>query len=125
MTSEKDISLKLAEQRISAGQDLHGTIFVNYSGRIDSIVINSQIENSNDGFTYDSLNGKKINYPYSRLSILKSELGDRRSLEFIARTGHIPEKEFSKAKIRVAVIQEHKEVASDAVYLEIVRHLSS
>ncbi|MDF0679756.1 MAG: hypothetical protein P0116_02195 [Candidatus Nitrosocosmicus sp.] len=44
---------------------------INYTGRFDSISINSQIEDSSDVFTYTEINGKKINHPYARLSIMK------------------------------------------------------
>jgi hypothetical protein len=84
-------------------------------------VINSQIENSNDIFNYTSVNGKKIIYPYARLSILKDELRNTKALEFTAVTKHAPTSEDTTAKFRVAIIQEHKEVASDVAYVKITR----
>ena len=78
------VSIKLAENEIMPGQEIHGTININYTNRFDSVVINSQIENSSDIFNYTSLNGKKINYQYARLSIFKSDLQDTKKLEFTA-----------------------------------------
>ena len=107
------------------GDPVHGVISINYSGRYDTIVINSQIENSSDTFNYTSLNGKKINYPYARLSIFRSEIADdKKSLDFTAITRHIPKGDSSNAKFRVAIIQEHKEIASDVAHIKIARQIN-
>jgi hypothetical protein len=119
---KKQVSIALAENQIAAGQDVHGTITINYAGRFDSVVINSQIENSSDVFSYTNLNGKKINYPYARLSIFKAELGERTTVKFTATTKHVPAAgDHSSVKFRVTIIQEHKEVASDVAYIKIVK----
>jgi hypothetical protein len=105
-----------------AGNDLHGTVVINYSGRFDSVVVNSQIENSSDVFSYTNLNGKNIKHPYARLSIFKSELAGRNTINFTATTNHVPaEGEYSNVKFRVSIIQEHKEVISDIAYTKIVK----
>lgn len=122
MTSpDKQISLSFDADRIAAGQELRGKISIGYAGRFDSLVINSQIENSNDVFSYTHLNGKKINHPYARLSIFKSELGDKNPVEFVAITKHIPNADYSNVKFRVSIIQEHKEVVSDVEQIRIVK----
>ena len=108
------------------GDPVHGVISINYSGRYDTIVINSQIENSSDTFNYTSLNGKKINYPYARLSIFRSEIADDdiKSLDFTAVTKHIPTGDSSNAKFRVAIVQEHKEIASDVAHIKIAKQIT-
>ena len=122
MSTQKDVSISLAESSIVAGNDLHGTVVINYSGRFDSVVINSQIENSSDVFSYTSINGKNVKHPYARLSIFKSELAGRNTIDFTATTNHVPaEGEHSNVKFRVSIIQEHKEVVSDVTYLRIVK----
>ena len=122
MSVQNDVSISLAENSIAAGNDLHGTVVINYRGRFDSIVVNSQIENSSDVFSYTSLNGKNIKHPYARLSIFKSELGGRDTINFTAITSHVPtEGEYSNVKFRVSIIQEHKEVASDIAYAKIIK----
>jgi hypothetical protein len=123
LSAQKDVSISLAESFIVAGNDLHGTIVINYSGRFDSVVINSQIENSSDVFSYSNLNGKNIKHPYARLSIFKSELAGRNTINFTATTNHVPAegKEYSNAKFRVSIIQEHKEVASDVAFTKILK----
>ena len=121
MSEQKQVSISLAESSLAAGEDLHGTVVINYPGRFDSLVINSQIENSSDVFSYANLNGKKIKHPYARLSIFKTELGGRTTIEFTASTSHIPAGDHSRVKFRVSIIQEHKEVASDIAYTKIVK----
>jgi len=122
LSAQKDVSISLAESSIVAGNDLHGTVVINYSGRFDSVVINSQIENSSDVFSYISINGKNITHPYARLSIFKSELAGRNTIDFTATTNHVPAKgEHTNVKFRVSIIQEHKEVVSDVTYLRIVK----
>jgi hypothetical protein len=120
---KKDVSISLAESSIIAGNDLHGTVVINYSGRFDSVVINSQIENSNDIFSYTNLNGKNIKHPYARLSIFKSELAGRNTINFTATTNHVPVEgnKFTTAKFRVSIIQEHKEVVSDVAFTKILK----
>jgi hypothetical protein len=121
LSAQKDVSISLAETSIAAGNDLHGTVVVNYRGRFDSVVVNSQIENSSDVFSYTSLNEKNIKHPYARLSIFKSELAGRNTINFTATTNHIPAGEYSNVKFRVSIIQEHKEVISDITYTKIIK----
>ena len=85
-----DIEIHLREKEISSEQDLHGTIIVNYGERFDSLVVNAQIENSNDSFRYVLINGRKINHPYARITLFKDVMGDKKEIEFIAITNHIP-----------------------------------
>lgn len=120
---KKDVSISLAENSMIAGNDLHGTVIISYSGRFDSVVVNSQIENSSDVFSYTSLNGKNIKHPYARLSIFKSELAGRNTINFIATTNHVPAEgeEYTNVKFRVSIIQEHKEVVSDVTFTKILR----
>ncbi|HET7149679.1 MAG TPA: hypothetical protein VFI73_14420 [Candidatus Nitrosopolaris sp.] len=119
MSTKPEISIAVKQNEISPGQEVHGKVDLNYLGRFDSIVINSQIESSNDIFGYTSLNGRKISYPYARLSIFREDIGNTETLEFTAITQHTPTTDYTNAKFRVAIIQEHKEVASDVTYVKI------
>jgi hypothetical protein len=121
MDQKSDIKLQIVEQLIYPNEKIHGKIELNYDGRFDSVVINSQIENSNDIFNYIELNGKKINHPYARLSIFRKELGDRNTIEFTAITKHIPSTSsgFSRVKFRTSIIQEHKEIANYIFFRDI------
>ncbi len=121
MSKQKEIAISFSEKEIAPNQELHGLVAINYAGRFDSVVINSQIEKSSDVFTYSLLNGKKINHPYARLSIFKTELGGRTNVEFVASTKHVPAGDFSSVKFRATLIQEHKEIFSDVVFIKVVK----
>lgn len=120
-SADKQITVSFSEDQIVAGQELHAKILISYAGRFDSLVINSQIENSSDVFSYINLNGKKINHPYARLSIFKSELGGKNVIEFVVVTKHVPAGGQSNVKFRVSIIQEHKEVVSDVAHIKVVK----
>ena len=122
MSGKKEISIRIKEKEINSNTEIHGEIELNYDGRFDSIVINSQIENSNDIFTYTQVNAKIINHPYARLSLLKKDLEDKKIIEFVAVSKHLPSKEFSKVKFRTSIIQEHKEVANDIIFIKIIKN---
>lgn len=116
-----EVKISLQEQQVVAGQELHGTVTINYAGRWDSVVINSQIENASDVFSYSLLNGKKIKHPYARLSIFRDELKGKTVVEFVSSTNHVPAGELSSVKFRVSLIQEHKEIFSDIAYIKVVK----
>jgi hypothetical protein len=116
-----EITVSLSELQVVAGQQLHGRVEINYTGRWDSVVINSQIENSSDVFSYSLLNNKKVNYPYARLSIFKAELKGATAIDFVASTKHVPQGESSSVKFRVSLVQEHKEIFSDVAYIKVVK----
>ena len=119
MVEKKEITIKIETNEIQPNTEVHGRIEVNYNGRFDSIVINSQIENSSDIFIYTQLNEKRINHPYARISIFKKDLNKKNTIDFTAITRHVPLKDFSKVKFRTSIIQEHKEVANDILYIKI------
>jgi hypothetical protein len=118
---QKDVSIQIEKDQVESGENLNGVVRINYTGRFDSLVINSQIENSSDVFKYVNLDGKKINHPYARLSLLKQEILDVTRVEFTVTTIHIPSNDISNAKFRVSIIQEHKEITSDIAYLKILK----
>ena len=111
------ISIELIEEQVTSGQDIHGTIYLSYDSRYDTIVINSQIEDSSGTFEFIELNGRKIDYPYPRFSIFEKDISGQKKITFTARTNHIPRDASAKVKFRVSIIQEHKEIASDISYL--------
>jgi hypothetical protein len=121
LTEVKGVSIFFPKDEIPTGHDIHGKISIGYPGRFDSVVINSQIENSNDSLRFTHLNERRINYPYGRISILKDDIGTIRTLQFIANTTHIPADRYSNVKFRVAIIQEHKEISYDVGYIKIIK----
>lgn len=113
------IHLSFEDKEIQTGKELTGIISITYEGRFDSISINSLIENSSDIFSYIEVDGKKVNHPYARLSLMKKELLDQNNIRFKVITRHIPTNDISVVKFRVTLIQEHKEIASDVKFIQI------
>ncbi|HXS60441.1 MAG TPA: hypothetical protein VN703_06470 [Candidatus Sulfopaludibacter sp.] len=112
---------KKIDLEIDGKKEIDGKIIINYTGRFDSISINSQIEDSSDVFTFVEIDNKKINHPYARLSIFKKEIKDPKIIKFKAFTNHIPKNNESSVKFRATLIQEHKEIASDVKFTKINR----
>jgi hypothetical protein len=119
----KDLIIEIEKKQIEFGTSLAGRVEINYAGRFDSLVINSQIENTSDHFIYTNLDGRAIDHPYARISLMKHEIPDSGIVKFEMRTTHSPAEAISNAKVRVTLIQEHKEIASDTVHLEILGNL--
>jgi hypothetical protein len=115
----KYIELQIAEKENGGKYEVDGTIIVNYTGRFDSISINSQIEDSSHVFTYTEVDDKKINHPYARLSIFKKDVKDPKIIKFKAYTNHYPQNTESNVKFRTTLIQEHKEIASDIKFIKL------
>ena len=117
---KKNIDLQITEGKHTDGKkEIDGKIIINYTGRFDSISINSQIEDSSDIFTYTEIDEKKINHPYARLSIFKKDIQNLNIIRFKAFTNHNPKTIESNVKFRATLIQEHKEIASVIKYIKI------
>lgn len=116
-SSSNPISIQLTEEQVTSGDIIHGTIILCYDSRYDTVVINSQIEDSSGTFEYVELNGRKIDYPYPRLSIFEKDIPGQKRITFTAKTNHVPQQTSTKVKFRVSIIQEHKEIGSDICYL--------
>ena len=110
----KDIELKLEETNIAPHSEIKGHITVNYSGRYDGVVINSQILGSNELVVYRSYNGKKISQNVSRLFISRDDMPDDKA-EFTVSIEFEP-KETHEIKFRVSIIEQHKEIESDVLF---------
>lgn len=110
----KDIELKISDTNISPHSEITGNIVVNYPGRYDGVVINTQILGSNELVVYRSYNTKKISQNLSRLFISKDNMPENKA-EFTASIDFEP-KETHEVKFRVSIIEQHKEIESDVVF---------
>jgi hypothetical protein len=110
----KDIELKLDKINITPHSEITGHITVNYSGRYDGVVINTQILGSNELVVYRSYNGKKISQNVSRLFISKDSMPENKA-EFSVSIEFDP-KETHEVKFRVSIIEQHKEIESALLF---------
>ena len=106
--------MKLNSKEIHPNSEIRGSIIVNYPGRYDGIVINTQILNSNELIIFKSYNEKKISQNVSRLFISKDVMPDNKA-EFSACIVFDP-KESHEVKFRVSIIEQHKEIESDVLF---------
>lgn len=114
----KDIELMLESPSIKPHDIIKARIQVNYPGRYDGIVVNTQILNSNQLVVYRSYNNKAITQNVSRLFINKNDM-PQNSAEFTASIEFEP-KETHEIKFRASIIQEHKEIESDIIFAKLV-----
>src|SRR5574338_644780 len=110
----KDIELTLESTSFRPHDIIKAKIQVNYPGRYDGVVVNTQILNSNQLIVYRSYNNKTISQNLSRLFINKNDM-PKNSVEFTASIEFEP-KEIHEIKFRASIIQEHKEIESDVVF---------
>ncbi len=113
----KDVELKLENLNIKPYEVIKGKVQVNYRGRYDGIVVNTQILNSNQLIVYKSYNNKTISQNVSRLFINRNDMLQN-SAEFTASIEFEP-KEPHDVKFRVSIIQEHKEIESDILFAKL------
>lgn len=112
----KDIELKLGSETIRPNIEFKGTVTVNYLGRYDGILINTQILNSNELIVYKSYNDEKISQNVSRLFISKDVMPENKA-SFTAVIEFEP-KETHEVKFRVSIIEQHKEIESDIKFVK-------
>ncbi len=110
----KSIELKLDSNNIKPNSEVKGHITVNYPGRFDGVVINTQIIGSNELIVYKSYNNKQISQNVSRLFINRDVMLDNKA-EFTAVIEFEPEQSHD-VKFRASIIEQHKEVESDQLF---------
>lgn len=110
----KDIEFSINSQEFHPDSEIRGEISVNYPGRYDGVVVNTQILDSNEHIIYKSYNGKNISQNVARLFISKDVMPDNKA-EFTATISFEPEKEY-EVKFRASIIEQHKEIESKIIF---------
>lgn len=112
----KDIEISLDDKILHPFVEFNGKVTVNFPGRFDGIVINTQILNSNNLIIYKSQNGKKISKQVSRLFISKDNM-PQNTAKFSASIEFEP-KETHEVKFRASIIEQHKEIENDVIFVK-------
>ena len=110
----KDIEIILESKNIRPNSDINGTIKVNYSGKYDSIVLNTQILGSNELTLFTSCNGKKMSQRSSRLFISKDVMPEGKA-DFTVMITFEPTQKHD-VKFRASIIEQHKEIENDVLF---------
>jgi len=109
-----DIELEFESKEFRPNVEFTGRVTVNFPGRYDGIVINSQILDSNELITYKAYNGKKISHNVARLFVSRDAMPENRA-EFTSVLEFIPHED-KEIKFRASIIEQHKEVESAVVF---------
>ena len=109
-----DIEMEFRTLQFRPNTEFTGIITVNFPGRYDGVVINSQVLDSNELITYRAYNGKKISRNVARLFVGRDAMPDGR-VEFTAVLEFAPEGE-AEVKFRASIIEQHKEIESAVVF---------
>jgi len=110
----KDIEITLNNIEIKPNSEITGKITVNYTGKYDSIVLNTQILGANELMLFTSCNGKKMSSRSARLFISRDVMPENKA-EFTATITFEP-KEKHEVKFRASIIEQHKEIESDVLF---------
>jgi len=111
----KEIQLIMDQNSAVVASDITGTVAINYDGRFDGIQVNTYITGSSEQVIFTNVDGKTVSL-LTRLYVNRDVIGDKRSFRFTARVDKSSQKD-SKIRFRAAIIQEHKEVVSDTVFV--------
>ncbi len=110
----KDIELKLETEQFVPNVEFGGEVTVNFPGRYDGVVINTQVLDSNELITFKSYNKKKISQNTARLFVAKESMPENR-IEFTAMLAFEAKRKY-EVKFRASIIEQHKEIESVIVF---------
>ncbi len=110
----KDIVFVIQPIEIHRDTEIKGSISVNYPGRYDGIVVNTQILDSNQHIIYKSYNGKEISQNVSRLFISRESMPENQAV-FTAVINFETSKQH-EIKFRASIIEQHKEIESQIIF---------
>ncbi|MEM2856831.1 MAG: hypothetical protein QW416_07010 [Candidatus Nitrosocaldaceae archaeon] len=100
--SSLSIELKDEDESIS------GIVKIFYKGKFDGIQINAYMLGSSELVQFIEANGKRISMP-TRLYIARNDIVDNQIRFKVSRYK-------GKARFRVAIIEEHKEIESEIIF---------
>ena len=114
----KDVEIILISKNIKPNTDIVGSIKVNYTGKYDSIVLNTQILGSNELMLFTACNGKKMSQRSSRLFISRDSMPQGKA-DFTAMITFEPTEKHD-VKFRASIIEQHKEIENDVLFASFV-----
>ncbi len=114
----KEIQLVIEQNNAVVASDITGTVTINYEGRFDGVQVNTYVTGTNDQVLFTEVDDKAISL-LARLYVSRDSIGDNRSFRFTARVEKSSKKE-ARIRFRATIIQEHKEIASDTVFVPLL-----
>lgn len=117
--AEKAIRISVKQNNIIPQSDIDGSVTINYPDRFDGVQVNTYVTGTNEHVQFVSIDGKKISL-FVRLFLGKNEIGEKNSFNFVARLEQSNLPKLTRIRFRAAIIQQHKEVESDVIFVPVV-----
>jgi len=114
----KEIQLIMDQNSAVVASDITGTVAINYDGRFDGVQVNTYVTGTNDQVLFTKVDDKTISL-LARLYVSRDSIGDSRAFRFTARVERSSQKE-ARIRFRATIIQEHKEIASETVFVPLL-----
>lgn len=114
MGKTKAISIRIEQKDIVPMSDINGVVTINYSGRFDGVQVNTYIMGASEQVRFVSMNNKPVSL-ITRLYMRRDDIHEG-SFKFTARIEKLGLPGAS-VRFRAAIIQEHKEVESDTIFV--------
>lgn len=115
---EKALRINVKQNNIIPQSDIDGSVTINYSGRFDGVQVNTYVTGTNEHVQFVSIDGRRISL-FVRLFVGKEEIGEKNSFNFVARLEQTNLPKQTSIRFRAAIIQQHKEVESDVIFVPV------
>ncbi len=117
--AEKAIRINVTQKSVVPQSDINGTVTVNYPGRFDGVQVNTYIIGTNEHVHFVNIDGKPFSL-FSRLFVSRNEIGEKNHFNFTARVEQSNLPKQTRIRFRAAIIQEHKEIEDDIIFVPVV-----
>jgi len=118
--AEKAISINVKQNSVIPHSEINAIVTVNYQGRFDGIQVNTYVTGTNEQIHFVNIDGKPISL-FARLFVSKDEMGTKNFFNFTAKIEQTNLPKQTSVRFRVAIIQEHKEIASDVILVPVAQ----
>lgn len=118
--AEKAITISVNQNSVVPQSEINGIVTVNYQGRFDGVQVNTYITGTNEQVHFVNIDGKPISL-FARLFVSRDEMGTKNFFNFTAKIEQTNLSKQTSIRFRVAMIQEHKEIASDVIVVPVAQ----
>ena len=112
--ASKAVEINIEQKIVKPQSNINGIVKINYAGRFDGVQINTYITGTNDQVHFVNVDEKTVSL-FARLFVERNEIGEKNSFNFTAKVERINLQKHTSIRFRAAIIQEHKEIASDVI----------
>ncbi|MFQ5969364.1 MAG: hypothetical protein ACE5J2_02570 [Nitrososphaerales archaeon] len=117
--ADKEIEINREQKSIKPQSNINATVTIKYTGRFDGVQVNAYITGTNEQVHFVNVDGKMVSL-FGRLFVERNEFGEKNSFNFTAKVEGINLQKHTTIRFRAAIIQEHKEIASDVIAVPLI-----